>query len=61
MLAEVSNAGWVNEYISLLHDPAHILFEFTNDFVQWVIAAAFGAVWVRRHDDKHHNLKRKGK
>jgi hypothetical protein len=33
MIPESHTAGWFSEYIALLHDPAHILFEITLTIV----------------------------
>lgn len=29
----MNNSGWFSEYLSMLHDPAHILFEITLSIV----------------------------
>jgi hypothetical protein len=58
MIAEVTNQGWWQEYLSLLQDPAHILLELTMILFFDVIVGML--MWplvkraVHRHDIKHH-------
>jgi hypothetical protein len=44
----------MSELIHLLTNPAHWAFEGVTDLVYGGIGALVGAVWVRRHDRKHH-------
>jgi hypothetical protein len=50
---------WLHEYISMLHDPAHLMFELTvgtaKDAVMWVCAIYIGRWWVRKHDRENHD------
>lgn len=39
---EHSGGGWFSEYITLLHDPAHILFEVTTSIVFDFVIVYFG-------------------
>lgn len=59
MFAEVINQGWWAEYVSLLHDPAHLLLELTImlvfDGLLLGLAIPFIKRAVRKHDRENHS------
>ena len=56
--------SWWDEYLELLHDPAHLMLELTMILVFDVVIGA--VLWplikraVRRHDKEHHPEERSG-
>lgn len=59
MLAEVTNAGFWEEYFSLLTDPAHLALEITMIFIFDLLIGVL--IWpqikkfvIRKHDAKYH-------
>lgn len=53
--AEVHDGTNGEAFVALLMSVPHWLFEGTTDLVFAGIGLAFGRVWVRRHDAKHHH------
>lgn len=58
--AAEENTTFINEYLSLLTDPAHIAFELTLTAI--IDGLLLGIAWplakraVRKHDIKHHSV-----
>lgn len=50
--------SWVQEYVQLLHDPAHIAFEATFEIIVGIlISPIIAKVWkraIRKHDREEH-------
>lgn len=44
----------MNEFLHLLHDPAHWGFEIVSDAAFTLIGAFFGRIWLRKHDREVH-------
>jgi hypothetical protein len=60
MIAETTSQSWFTEYLSLLHDPAHILLELTLilifDGAIGMMLLPFAKRWLKNHDKTKHGV-----